>query len=115
MIGAGLTAFFTSGLGKVAILAIALIVWTLYQRDAAADKAREECQADHLRQTITEISRQRDAAKRALQSAREQTQQTTAEMTTLERDHAQLQKDYKDAQGACNVPDAATKRLDSIR
>lgn len=110
-----LFALASSSIGKIVIAALALVVWTLYQRDAAADKAREECQAATLRQTVTEITRQREAAKRALEMARDQTKQTTVEMTALQRDHDQLKQDYQDAQSACAVPDAATRRMRNIR
>lgn len=104
-----------SAIGRVIVSCLAFLAWTAYQRHDAARDARAECKATQMAQTITEIIRQRDAAKRALEMARDQAKQTTAEMSTLQRDHDQLQQEFKDAKASCAVPDAARRRMLNIR
>lgn len=105
----------TSPLGRVVVALIMFFAWTAYQRHDAAREARAECQAEQLKKTITEISRQRDAAKEALTDAREQSIVTATEMTRLQTDHDQLQRDYEDAKESCQIPEPAIERMRSIR
>ena len=67
----GLIAFVTSPLGRWVVIGLAFLAWTAYQRDQAADRARQECQAEQLQKTVDELERQRDAAREALEEAEE--------------------------------------------
>ena len=68
----GLLAFITSPLGRWVLIGLAFLAWTAYQRDQAADRARQECQAEQLQKTVDELQRQRDAAEAARKAAEEQ-------------------------------------------
>lgn len=111
-----LFAFFATPLGRVALIGAALLAWTVYQREQAADTAREQCQAETLQRTLDEITRQRDAAQAALAEAEERADRTAEEMERLEnaRDEA-IQSLQERAVDSCVVPDDALERLRNIR
>ena len=116
---AGLLSFALSPLGKAGMILLALTVWTIYQREQAADKARQECQAEQLQKTVDEITRQRDAARKALEDAEKQQAATDKEMADLESDKNALLKELANAEkpagGACRISPAVRERLRNIR
>ena len=105
--------FLFSPVGKWAMIGLALVAWTVYQREQAADKARESCQAEQLLKTVNEITRQRDAAQAALDTARTQEGKTAEEISKLESDLAQIKK-LQDG-GSCSIPLSTLERLRDIR
>lgn len=109
-------AFLTSPLGRVILIGAALLAWTVYQREQAADRARGACQTETLQRTITEISRQRDALESALLEAEKQSERTEAELRQMEvaRDEA-MQTLQGHASDSCVIPADALERLRSIR
>ena len=52
-----LLGFVTSPLGRWVVIGLAFLAWTAYQRDQAADRARQECQAEQLQKTVDELQR----------------------------------------------------------
>ena len=111
----GLLAFITSPLGRWVLIGLAFLAWTAYQRDQAADRARQECQAEQLQKTVDELQRQRDAAKEALEEAEKRAQQTEQEMQQLEAARDQIVDQLENAGDSCRVPDSAIERLRNIR
>lgn len=113
---AGLIAFITTPLGRIVAIGLALVIWTAYQRDQAADKARQECRAEQMESTIAEMERQRDAALEALRQAEEQAARTRAEMERLEEEQDAIISDLAErGAAACVVPDDVIERLRNIR
>ena len=112
-----LLAFFLGPVGRWVAIGIAIVAWTAYQRDQAADKAREQCQTEQLRKTLQEIARQRDAAKAALEEAEKQAAISRSEMSDLERERDELIAEQAKAppDRACIIPDDVRKRLLNIR
>lgn len=112
----GVLGFFLSPLGKTVAVIALLAAWTVYQRDQAADRAREECQAEQLQKTVDELLRQRDAARQALADAEKQQSATDAEMATLEAERDDILKQLAEQKvPSCRIPDATRKRLRDIR
>ena len=110
-----LLGFITSPLGRWVVIGLAFLAWTAYQRDQAADRARQECQAEQLQKTVDELQRQRDAAKEALEEAEKRAQQTEQEMQQLETARDQIVDQLENAGDSCRVPDSAIERLRNIR
>lgn len=111
-----LLGFIASPIGRWVLIGLAFLAWTAYQRDQAADRARDECQAEQLQKTVDELQRQRDAAEAARKVAEEQAARTAAEMEQLENERDQIVIDLQDAAGdTCRIPDSALERLRNIR
>lgn len=111
-----LLAFAVGPVGRWIVIGLAFLAWTAYQRDQAADKARQECPAEQLQKTVDELQRQRDAAEAARKAAEEQAARTAAEMEQLENERDQIVIDLQDAAGdTCRIPDSALERLRNIR
>ena len=110
-----LLGFVTSPLGRWVVIGLAFLAWTAHQRDQAADRARQECQAEQLQKTVDELQRQRDAAKEALEEAEKRAQQTEQEMQQLEAARDQIVDQLENAGDSCRVPDSAIERLRNIR
>ena len=108
-------AFHTSPLGKIAVAVILLGLWTAYQRDQAADKAREECQSEQLRKTLDETLRQSKAAEDALEEARDQAEQTKLENDDLAKQLEQIKEQTVKLTNSCAVPDDVRRRLSDIK
>lgn len=102
-----------SPLGRIVLILVAFGWWTLYQRNDAAEEARSECQAAHLRRVITEIERQRDAAQDALERAERQAEIDAKEMAELESERDDLVANAKT--GPCDINDSDLGRLRNIR
>ena len=111
----GLIAFFTSPLGRWVVIGLAFLAWTAYQRDQAADRVRQECQAEQLQKTVDELQRQRDAAQQALEEAEKRARETEQEMQQLETARDQIVDQLENAGNSCRVPDSAIERLRNIR
>ena len=111
-----LVGFIASPLGRWVLIGLAFLAWTAYQRDQAADRARQGCQAEQLQKTVDELQRQRDAAEAARVAAEEQAARTEAELEQLEKDSEQIVIDLQEAAGeSCRIPDSALERLRDIR
>ena len=110
-----LLGFIASPLGRWVVIGLAFLAWTAYQRDQAADRARQECQAEQLQKTVDELQRQRDAAKEALAEAEKRAQQTEQEMQQLEAARDQIVDQLENAGDSCRVPDSTIERLRNIR
>ncbi len=112
----GILGIFNSPLGRIAVLAMAFFAWTAYQRDQAADRARQECQAEQLQKTLAEVDRQRVAAVAARKTAEEQQGKTKAELADLEKENARITKELgKSPPATCSVPQRTLDRLRNIR
>ena len=107
--------FLTSPLGKVLIVILALGAWTVYQREQAANKAREECQSEQLKKTLDETLRQTKAAEDALEDAREQAEKTKLENDDLATQLEQIKEQTVKLTNSCAVPDDVRRRLSDIK
>lgn len=104
--------FFLGPVGRWVALGLALAAWTIYQRDQAADKARQECQAEQIQKVLDETRRQRDAAQQALADAEKQQTVTDNEMAKLESERDAI---IKSTGPSCTLSDDVRKRLRNIR
>lgn len=111
----GLLSFFATPFGRVALIGVALLGWTLYQRDLAADKAREECQAEQLQKTVEELIRQRNAAQEAAKRAAEQAAATREELMELQSEFEAIQLTQEEGDASCHIPESVLNRLRNIR
>lgn len=109
--------FLLSPSGRIVLIVIAFFAWTVYQRDLAAKGARDTCQADQLRVTLAEMTRQRDAAQQALNSAEKQAERTQSEISALEKDNAEAKSSLPEGirSNSCVIPESTIKRLRNIR
>ena len=73
-----------SPVGKIVIGVVAFLLWLGFHDAKVANRARGECQAEQLQRTVDEISRQRDAAAKALTEAEAQRKSTETELAELE-------------------------------
>jgi signal transduction histidine kinase len=114
---AGGLSLLTGPAGKYILIVVAFIAWTVYQRDQAADRARETCQAETLRETIKELQRQRRAAEEAMKRAAEQAAKTDEELATLRKayDEALSSIDTELGSASCAIPDDVLERLRNIK
>lgn len=111
-----LIGFILSPAGRIILVVLAFVLWTIVQRDQAADRARDECRADQIQQTLDEVLRQRDAARASLAEAERQARRTEAELRQLEIDRDQIIEDLQDRGTVqCAVPDDIIERLRNIR
>jgi hypothetical protein len=102
--------------GRLIIAALALWVWTAYQRHDAAQEARAECHEETLRQTVKEQQRQIEAGAKATSDALAQAAESNREIAALTRDMESINADSKPlATASCAVPDATRRRLQNIR
>ncbi len=94
--------------GKVILLALAFVGWTVYQRmDATSD-----CEATELRKELIESQRQLEIANRIAQDARARADQTENEIAETERLYNELVTDLKSIPTAsCPIDPAIRERL----
>jgi hypothetical protein len=112
----GLIAFALSPFGRIALIGLAFLAWTAYQRDQAADRARAECRADQIQTTLNEVVRQRDAARAAQEAAEIQAHRAQQDMAELETEREKITKDLaRDADVDCRIPVNTIERLRNIR
>lgn len=104
--------FFMGPAGRVVLLALAFLGWTMYQRvDATRD-----CEAAELREELIESQRQLEIAKGIAQDARERADLRENEMAETERLYDELIQDIKDRPGtACGIDPATRERLLRIK
>lgn len=109
--------FLLSPSTRIIAVVLAFVAWTVYQRDLAAKGAMQTCQAEQLRVTLTELTRQRDAALQALNSAKNQAERTQIELTALEKDNAEAKSSLPASvqRDSCSIPDSTIKRLRNIK
>lgn len=108
--------FLLSPLGKVLAVTLALVAWTAYQRHDAAEKAKQECQAEQLQKTVDETKRQLEAANKSAKEARDQAARSEREMAALQRDMESVNEEARKLSStACVVPDALRGRLQNIK
>lgn len=111
-----LLTFLVGPVGRWILIVLAFLIWTAYQRDQAADEARNLCEAEQLQRTLEEVMRQRDAAQRALEEAEERAEQTQEEMAQLETERDRIIEDLQErGTTACVIPDDILERLRNIR
>lgn len=104
--------FFSGDVGKLVAIGFAVLAWTAVQRTTAANRARAECRAAQIEQTLKETLRQRDAARMALDAAEVRAVATAAEMTELEKKANAI---VVEKPGVCAVPADAVRRLRDIK
>lgn len=109
--------FLFSPIGRALLIVAALTAWTIYQREQAASGAREGCQNAQLQLTIDELTRQRDAAEKALGEAQKQSVITESELAALEKEYAAARESIpsETRSDTCLIPGPAIERLRNIK
>lgn len=108
--------FLFGPVGRWLLIGLLFMGWTVYQREQAATKARNECQAEQVQKTLEEVLRQRDAFEAALKQAEENAEIARREVEMLEDEKDKIQQDLGTAgEERCDIPDAITKRLSGIK
>lgn len=110
--GKAILSFLFSPAGRALLIVLAFTGWTMYQRHDAATQAADACQADVLRQQITEQNRQLAAARAVAAAAREKANQTEAELSQLRTEADALRKSLS---GVPDIPPDVRERLRNIR
>lgn len=111
----GIVGFFLSGTGRWIAVALALLLWTAYQRDQAADKAREECKAEQLQATLDETLRQLDESRKAVADAEKRADETESEIAALEAERDRINDEAKQNISECVIPESITRGLHNIK
>lgn len=111
----GIVGFFLSGTGRWLGVALALLLWTAYQRDQAADKAREECKAEQLQATLDETLRQLDESRKAVAEAETRADETESELVALEAQRKRISDEAKQSDSECVIPESITRELRNIK
>lgn len=112
LIGPRLVAFMMGPAGRVVLLALAFVVWTMYQRvDATRD-----CEAAELQEELVETQRQLAIANEIAQGARDRADQTEAEMALAEGRYNELKQDLAGRpDAACPIDPDTRERLLGIK
>lgn len=107
----------SSDLLKYGLIALLFVVYTVWQREQAASKAREECQAETFKKTLIETERQLKAANDAIEKAEKQiavddmaTARRTKELESINADAKKLATPK-----SCGIPKSITDRLSAIK
>lgn len=109
-------AFLLGPIGRYLLIGVAVLAWTVYQRDQAATKATAQCRAEQAEAVVAEVQRQRLADERINQDAEKQEAVAAQELAALEKSHAETIRDLReDALLSCRVPKRAIQRLQHIR
>lgn len=109
-------AFLLGPLGRWVALALALTVWTTYQRLDAAREAGAACEQGHLEAEIAALRRQLAVAKEIEQNATERADRALTEMISLREASDDLAKLVAETPAAdCDIPPDIRDRLRAIR
>ena len=103
-----LVSFLLGPAGKIILLALAFVSWTMYQRyDATSD-----CESDALRLDLIESQRQLKIAEGIADDARARADQTEAEMSETERRYDELKTDLESSpETSCPIDPDTRERL----
>jgi peptidoglycan hydrolase CwlO-like protein len=102
-------AFLTGPAGRMLLLVLAFVGWTVYQRhDATMD-----CEAEQLKQDLLESQRQLEKSNKIAKDARERADQTEVEMAETERLFDELKNEIENR--ACRIDDDLRERLLRIK
>jgi len=108
LFGVKLLQFFTGPAGRVVLLALAFVGWTLYQRHDAT----RDCEAAELLDELTESQRQLEIANQIAEDARGRADNTEREMTVLEGLYGELKRDLVTRPGtSCPIDPDTRERL----
>ena len=100
-----------SPVGKIAMVVLAFVAWTGYQRmDATTD-----CREDQLRVELTEANRQLEAARGIADRARERADKTLEQLAERTEASDALITELRAADSSCVISDDVRKRLLDIR
>lgn len=106
----------SSDLIKYGLIALLFITYTVWQREQAASKAREECQAEQLADTLKETKRQLEAANEALAAAEKQIAADDMAAAQRAKDLESINADAKKlGTKSCAIHKSITDRLSAIR
>lgn len=101
----------TSPLGKGALLVLAFVGWTLYQRaDATSD-----CKEAQLRVELEEANRKLLEAAAISRRAEERARLSATELQEAERQKDELLQELQSTGESCTLSDDAIKRLRAIK
>lgn len=104
--------FLTSPAGKVMLVVLAFVAWTVYQRlDATA-----ACNAEHIAADQREAIRQTELAQNIARAATQRADEAEAESARMEIENDQLKALIESGEiASCDIPDDARERLLRIR
>lgn len=112
LFGVKLVQFLLGPAGKVILLGVAFVGWTLYQRHDAT----QTCEAAELREELIESQRQLAIAEKIAEDARGRANQTEQEMTQIGIQYEELQRKLQAAPDtACPIDPDTRDRLLKIR
>lgn len=108
--------FLKSGGGKILVFALALSIWTTYQRMDAGTKARASCESSHLKAQIAEQNRQLEVSQKIAQDARARAEEAQTQLTALKGVADGLRKELETRSDAdCAIPDDIRRKLRDIK
>lgn len=96
-----------SPVGRSALVLVAFLAWTGYQRHDATQQAQESCKADALAEQLKNTNEQLKKANELSEAARVRADQTERELEALRSEQDAIAKDAPDA--ACDRFDPATR------
>lgn len=104
--------FLTSPAGKVMLIVLAFVAWTVYQRvDATAT-----CNAEHVAADQREALRQTELAQNIARAATERADEAEREAALMETENEQLKELIESGEiSTCDISDDARERLLRIR
>lgn len=112
LLGARALSFFMGPAGKIALLALAFVFWTLYQRHDAT----RDCEAEQLREELIESQRQLEIANKIVEAARERADRVETEMAEIERLNNEIKQTLLDnTEAPCPISPAFRERLLRIK
>ena len=98
--------------GRIALLALAFVGWTLYQRHDAT----RDCEAAEMVEELIESQRQLEIANQIAQDARGRADNTEREMSVLEELYGELKRDLTTRPGtSCPIDPDTRERLLRIK
>lgn len=107
----------SSDLIKYGLIALVFVLYTVWQREQAASKAREECQAETIQKTLTETKRQLREAQEAIADAEKQIAADDMAAAERAKELESINADAKKMAGSksCGIPKSITDRLSRIQ
>lgn len=114
--GLNVLTFLIGPVGRWICLALALSVWTTYQRLDAAHEAEVACEQEHQAAEVEALRKQLAVAKQIEQNATERADKAMTEMAQLREASDALAKLVAETPAAdCDIPPDIRDRLRAIR
>jgi hypothetical protein len=106
----------TTPVVKFGAVALVILFYTVWQREQAASKAREGCQAEQLSKTLAETRRQLLAAQEVIADTEKRVAADDMAAVRIEKERESINADAKPTEASpCGIPRAITDRLSNIK